>query len=123
MATDEQLKVKIKKSGLPTTSGEVTLKHFEKSDRMWRGTKGLTIGWVLAMFSIFVPILHFILVPGFFILGIVLFFAMSAETETIAGGQGVCPDCKQEFRIEGGRDLPFDDVCNHCRAHFKIEKI
>jgi hypothetical protein len=122
MATTETFRVNITKNGQTLSTGEVTRKHFDKADRMGRGLKGLVIGWSLAIVSILVPILHFFLVPGFFILGIVLFFAMSAETETIVGGTGVCPECKKEFNIEGGRAVPFEDVCNHCRAHFKIEK-
>lgn len=123
MATIEKLKVKIVKNGKPDSSGEVEVLHWTKRDRILRATAGLLIGWTVAAFSIVVPIVHFVTVPGFFIVGIIACLALYGSTEGAKGGKGICPECKQEFRIEGGRSVPFDDVCNHCRAHFRIEGV
>jgi len=72
--------------------------------------------WGLAVLSVFIPLGHFFLVPGFLIAGPVLFFRGLAESVTLKGAHGVCPMCgkEQEF-AERGRLLARHPVrCSAC---------
>ena len=59
---------------------------------------GLTC-WGLAIVSVFVPLGHFFLVPGFLLAGPVVFFMKMREGVSLRGAHGVCPMCgkEQEF--------------------------
>ena len=88
--------------GFPDTSATI---HFERHDPGARGRRAalaLTACWALAAVTILVPIAHFVLVPGFFGAGIVLFVRRLREGATIVGVQGVCPYCKEERSFVAG---------------------
>ncbi|EKD42398.1 MAG: hypothetical protein ACD_73C00177G0001 [uncultured bacterium] len=88
-----------------------------------RAIKFLGICWGLAIFSVFIPLAHFILVPGFFLGGIAGCAFYYQQQNQNLGGTGTCPDCKQFFKIEkSALTWPLEDVCAHCHVHVKIEK-
>src|SRR4051812_43899270 len=120
MATTETVPVNIVKNGQVVSKGEVTRTRWSKGDRVFRGARVGAVCFGLAVFSVLVPILHFVLVPGFLLLGVLMFLSFYGQEEGYTGGKGVCPECHKEFEIVAGRKLPFNDLCNHCRAHFEI---
>jgi len=88
--------------GFPDTTAVL---HFERHDPGSRGRRAvlaLLACWALAAVTILVPIAHFVLVPGFFVAGIVLFARRLREGATIVGVQGVCPYCKEERSFVAG---------------------
>lgn len=124
MAVIEIVKVVIRKGDLAPREGEVKIGHWDKKDRIWRSLRVLAICWTIAVGCVLVPILHFVLVPFFLIIGPVLSWAIFMESRGALGGSGICPECGREFSIvEGKLKFPFSDVCNHCRAHVEIDLI
>ncbi len=124
MGIEKIVRVKLTKGNLPETNGQVKLITWDKNERVWRASKALMICWFLAVGGILIPILHFVIVPFFLLLGPLLFFVLYSESKGQLGGKGICPECKKEFDIEPGKKtFPFDDVCNHCKAHSQIDII
>jgi hypothetical protein len=82
--------------GFPDTTATVHFVRHDPAGRTRRAVLALLACWALAAVTILVPIAHFILVPGFFVAGIVLLLKRLREGNTIVGVQGVCPYCKEE---------------------------
>jgi hypothetical protein len=123
MGKEEVVAVRLVKNQ-STTTGELKMVVWSKHERMWRAGRALAICWSLALFCVLIPVLHFVLVPFFLLLGPFVAFALYSDELGQLGGSGICPECKKEFNIVSGKKkFPFDDVCNHCRAHFTVEKI
>src|SRR5262245_52899619 len=74
------------------------------ASRLGRAGLGLAIAWLLAFPAIFLPVLHFVLVPGFVIGGIVLAVLRLREDRTLARVEGTCPRCGAQLdATPGGR--------------------
>ena len=103
--------------GDATTAGEATVVHFEGAERMARAGKGLAIAWGAALVSVFIPVAHFLLVPGFFLAGLVVFAKRMKHKVVVDTVRGVCPDCnhEQEFDSSGDWQLPTHLTCADCQ--------
>ena len=109
--------------GFPDRPARVAVVRHDPGQRLRRALLALGACWGLAALTILVPIAHFVLVPGFFVLGIVLFLKRMAEDATIAGVEGVCPKCGEERAFNAsGRALPHVKVtCPVCRNELDLE--
>jgi hypothetical protein len=106
-----------------SSSGSVELKIWDKKEKLVRASKALGIAWGLAIASVLIPILHFILVPLFILSGPIVFFWVASQEQVILGGKGECPECHREFEIvRSPVKWPMSDLCNHCQAEIKIER-
>jgi hypothetical protein len=87
------------------------------ASRLGRAGLGLAIAWVLAFPAIFLPVLHFVLVPGFLIGGVVLAAVRLREDRTLARVEGTCPRCRAPLdAAPGGRfRLPRLVQCRQCK--------
>ena len=92
-------------------------RHRSIASRLGRAGVGLAIAWLLAFPAIFLPVLHFVLVPGFVIGGVVLAAMRLREESTLARLEGTCPRCRAALDVTpGGRfRLPRSVQCPHCR--------
>lgn len=100
---------------LNTTEGSVVINSFEKKERLVRAFKKLVLFWVIAIFSIFLPAAHFVLVPLFFLLGLLSFRkTMKAEGEVLEG-RILCPHCSSEVLITKEMLVwPLKEICQSC---------
>jgi hypothetical protein len=102
-------------------SGEVITEHWEAKDRSKRALKILGICWGIALFSIIIPIAHFILVPSFILAGPIAAFFTYQQSDAVLGGKGTCPHCGQPFEIARMKiKWPLDDICAKCHSSVKI---
>jgi hypothetical protein len=87
------------------------------ASRLGRAGVGLGIAWLLAFPAIFLPVLHFVLVPGFVIGGVVLAAVRLREDRTLARVEGTCPRCRAGLDVTpGGRfRLPRSVQCPQCK--------
>ena len=69
--------------GYPATRAAVAVARHDPAARTRRAVLALLACWGLAALTIFVPIAHFVLVPGFFLLGIWLLIKRLGEDATI----------------------------------------
>lgn len=124
LSTAEWIPVKIKSSlEKPSTLGRVELMTWSKSDRSRRALKFLGTCWGIGLFSVILPLIHFVLVPGMLILGLVGFVRISAQENLILGGEGVCPECAKPFRIaKATYRFPMDELCEHCKSSVSLSR-
>ena len=107
-----------------STSGVVSVCRWTDSQRKWRGIKTLLIVWGLALLTLFIPILHFILVPILLLAGPIAASVSYAQRSLVLGGEGLCPNCNAKFPIAKAREAwPLDDICTKCNRHVKIEPL
>jgi hypothetical protein len=123
MNSPQTLAVKISNVRGSTSNGTVELKVWDKKERTTRAFKALAFTWGLAIISILIPILHFILVPTLILAGPIVFSWIAGQEQVILGGKGVCPECGKEFEIaRSAVKWPMSDLCNHCKTELKIEQ-
>lgn len=95
--------------------GQVTIEHFRPDQILLNAFKKLGICWLAAIFSIFIPVLHFVLVPAFFILGIYLFRRSFKAKARIIRGEISCPKCRQAIAVSPGSLMwPITEICQGC---------
>lgn len=84
--------------------------------------RGLAAAWLAAVVSVFIPVAHFLLVPGFFIFGLYLLFHNLRLRTSVAEVRGTCPDCgrEQEFEIAGSWNPPHHVTCAGCQRSLVI---
>ena len=82
----------------------VVIEPLGLAGRLVRSLGILVACWGAAIVSIFIPVAHFFLVPGFLVLGVVLAVARGRERERILRLHGICPRCRREREfIQSGR--------------------
>jgi hypothetical protein len=91
--------------------------------RIGRALIALAISWPLAAACVFIPLGHFVLVPGLLVAGIVVAGRKLREDWSIVRVRGACPRCQreQEFtpggRLRSGRTFE----CPHCLNTLRLE--
>jgi len=75
------------------TSGSVTIRAFDRHERVRRALAGLGKWWGVAVLSVFIPVAHFVLVPSFLAYGAWQFFQRLGTVELVIDARGTCPDC------------------------------
>jgi hypothetical protein len=117
-----EVQVTLSAFGAPVTSGVAVVLHRSPASRAGRAGVALGIAWLLAFPAIFLPVAHFVLVPGLIVGGVVLAAMRLAETRTLARVRGVCPRCKATLDLSpGGRyRLPRAVQCVRCRNELTL---
>ena len=86
-----------------------------KHDRLRRALLGLAACWGAAVAAVFLPVLHFVLVPTLLIAGPLLAFARLGERRTVTGITGPCPVCGGVITLRPGGTAAAVVRCDHCR--------
>lgn len=104
------------------TTGQATFIERAPPTRMMRAAIVWGGCWVAAFVCVFIPLLHFILVPGFLIAGVLLGVSRLREDVTLATIEGACPRCKaQRTFVVGGRFTEGRTVhCDGCGNAFSV---
>jgi hypothetical protein len=106
---------------LPATPGTISLVKYDKKDISKNTLKTFGMGIAFTFASVFIPILHFILVPSLFIASFVLAIDKSRETKRNQGGSGECPKCHKQFQIQKSKWTDrLVDVCGECHDDLEI---
>jgi hypothetical protein len=100
------------------------VRFWPTGERAIRVSKGLGACWGLALVTLFIPVAHFFLVPGFLISGLVIAARWSGQTRTYVDVRARCPACEQEsdFKVQGKFLLPKETNCQACRARVILEE-
>jgi hypothetical protein len=107
---------------LPLSSAIITRVDWDKQERMKNALKTFGFLFTLSFVSIFIPILHFVLVPSLFIGSFV--FAMDKYQEKMRseGGSGECPKCHQEFKVQPSSWVNrVTNNCDHCHEDLEMK--
>lgn len=95
------------------------LETLSSSVRVKRALQFLGLGMGLALLSLPLPGVHFVLVPGFLLFGIGAFFKKLRETRRLSLAGCRCPECGKPLKeslLYFGEDLP-RVYCYECRHH------
>ena len=122
MSPESELHGTLHYFGFPDMPARVAVVRHDPGARLRRGLLALGACWGLAALTVLVPIAHFVLVPGFFLLGIGLLVKRLGEDATIVAVSGDCPKCGEPRSfIASGRLKPQVKVqCPVCRNELEL---
>lgn len=97
-------------------------KDLSQAEKSRAAMKWFGIFFALAVFSVFVPILHFILVPSFLIAAVVVSMRAYNQKADLENVRGKCPNCSTEISIPRVRIRKVSgEICPQCRDFIKIK--
>ena len=107
--------------GTPTR-GSVTIQTFDREQRLRRAFGGLGKWWAVALFSVFIPVAHFVLVPSFLAYGAWQFFQRWGTVELATDARGTCPDCgtEQVLELAPRWRAPQPVTCGQCHRGLRL---
>jgi hypothetical protein len=112
------LDVPLKGFGAAPTQAAVVVESLDFGHRMRRAALAFAAGAALALIAIPIPLVHFVLVPGALLLGVVFAGLRLNQREIIRSAEGSCPYCGTHQRLGlAGRvfRLPREVFCDRCR--------
>ncbi len=119
----EKLSVRIVAEGAKEQPGEVNSQHWTVRERAFRALKILAICWAIAVPTILIPGLHFVLPPIFLIGGVIGAFFKWRETVLITAEVLECPACGAANSLLPSRpEWPLFQRCGSCEAYLRLEK-
>jgi len=91
--------------GAPPRPVGVTVTRQSPGHRLTRALKGAAVFWGAAAGCVFIPGLHFVLVPTFLVVGIAVGLRNLRDVEIVARVRGACPRCGLEQEFAAGNRL------------------
>jgi hypothetical protein len=102
--------------GKPDTAAVALLIRRPRPQRIRRALAGLAGCWGLAVVSVFLPVLHFILVPSLLVAGPLVAHWRLREHASLLAARGRCPGCDQAVSLDTRQparpEIPFR--CSAC---------
>lgn len=104
------------------TSGWVLRRDLSSSERLIRGLKLSGIFLLCAAIAVFIPILHFVLVPLLLLLSLVMGVAVWLTRGEILSGEAACPNCGVINNLnKQSEDWPRTQRCTGCSMLLTFE--
>ncbi|MFO1519590.1 MAG: hypothetical protein U1F57_08035 [bacterium] len=114
--------VRLSYSESTPTAGWVEIQQWTDRQRFMNCAKLWGIFWLGAVVAVFLPVLHFFLVPLLFVIGPIAGIVKLQQKERIFKGEGICPACQAPLKIEpGSARFPLEELCGACRRNIAIE--
>lgn len=89
---------------------------FSQQEKMKRALKKLGLFWGIAVLSVFAPVVHFVLVPAFLLLGPFLAAKTYREEVILEACDLPCPECGKTSHFDKiSGQWPLTNGCEHCR--------
>ena len=106
-----------------SSKGSLFIRTYDEKERNKRMLKYGGGCFLAAIFSIALPILHFILVPGFLIAAVYMVIVNSRPSE-LNSAKAKCPHCGVDFQISKGKpQFPIEDICGSCHRQIIVETL
>jgi hypothetical protein len=99
MSVAESRPILIENDAGASCVGMLRIRKFSDKERWQRALAMLGIMWGLAVVAVFIPIAHFVLVPGFLVAGPVTAVLRYRAGELVEGATGECPTCGQPMTL------------------------
>ncbi len=89
--------------GHPDAAATLRVRTWSKPERTGRAVRALLTCWGLAVLAVFLPVLHFVLVPSLLVAGPIAALARLREGASVLEANGACPACgvTQRFAVSG----------------------
>jgi hypothetical protein len=84
--------------GKDPAAAVVTLRRRGRRDRLAAVARTWAICWLAAVVAVFLPVLHFVLVPALLLGGPLYALSLRNEHTTLMSAGGACPACGAEVR-------------------------
>jgi hypothetical protein len=91
--------------GAPSQRVSITVVRPSPGQRALRALKAGGLFWVVAAGCVFLPGLHFVLVPSFLVIGVVAGIKHLRDEEIVSRVRGACPRCGLEQDFAAGNRL------------------
>jgi hypothetical protein len=115
--TTETLTVPLRGFGAPPTSATLVVERLSPRRRLTRAAAVLGLGIAAAAIALPIPLVHFVLVPGSLLVGLVLAAMRLSQREIVQTAEGNCPFCgaRQRLGLAGRKfSLPRRVHCSSC---------
>jgi hypothetical protein len=104
------------------TQFETNVVHLSVPKRLTTALKSLLICLAIAVLCVFIPVLHFVLVPLAVLVGLVIFYLQMTPAVCLVNGTITCPNCEKQFAVGTGPfRWPKHEVCPHCKTEMNLE--
>src|SRR4051812_43257286 len=117
MVNTESLEVPLKGFGATPTRAQVVVENLTTGQRVRRAGVALGAGGVLAVIALPIPLVHFVLVPGALLFGLIFAAMRLGKGQVIGWAEGACPYCGAHQRLAlAGRVFrwPREVFCEKC---------
>jgi len=120
----QSIKFKSQKTSA-TTAAEMHATAFTKQEQKTRALKTFLLFFLIASVCVFIPIAHFILVPGFLIGGIVAAKRRWNKDREGIDAKGDCPACNNHIciNLEKNAELPQWHDCPECGDALELQVV
>jgi hypothetical protein len=125
MAT-ETVHARLRGFGVPPTSSTIVVEHLAAGQRLARAAVALVLGVAAAAVALPIPIVHFVLVPGSLLLGLIFAGARLTQRDIVRSAEGSCPFCGALQRLGlAGRKfrLPRRVHCSSCGRELDLDSL
>lgn len=117
----ENISVVVKGGQQSDQVGTVELLVLDSKAKRKKGLKLLVILWVLALFSILIPVAHFVLVPLFLLAGPAVAIFCLFQPDSVKGGELKCVHCLEDSQVlPNTANWPLHQNCTSCGEFLKI---
>ncbi|MBL8950350.1 MAG: hypothetical protein JNK82_06215 [Myxococcaceae bacterium] len=117
--SDRTVTLKLSFPGEPPTTVSAVVHEWSMFDRVKRAALGLALGWCAAGLAVFLPVVHFVLVPALLVGAPAFAMLRFTEARRLKSMKGSCPRCKKdrefqhlELRFNGPRSFTCDECGN-----------
>jgi len=101
----------------------IAMLSLSQSDRFITAFKKSSLFFALAIGSVFLPVLHFVLVPTFLIVTVIVFMKGMKQTSWVVTGYTQCPQCKKWVEISPQYYTePLRTSCSQCGERLLLKK-
>ncbi len=99
--------------------------HWGGGDRRRRALMAALLAFVAACVAVFIPVLHFLLVPGLLIGGVVAALRRWRIAVQVTRARGVCPACEVEVerRLDVAHAAEIWTLCPSCQSRLRIRLV
>ncbi|MGH7579756.1 MAG: hypothetical protein ACREM9_06265 [Gemmatimonadales bacterium] len=114
----------LKGFGAPPTTAAVVVERLTPRRRLSRAAAVAGLGLAAAVIALPIPLVHFVLVPGSLLIGVILGGLRLAQREIFQSAEGPCPFCGTHQRLGlAGKTfrLPRRLHCGSCGRELDLE--
>ncbi|MFT3708445.1 MAG: hypothetical protein QM817_12405 [Archangium sp.] len=113
------VQLQIRDSERQPVDAQLELAPIPVGRRAMRAGVRLAICWAIALPCVLVPLLHFVLVPGFVLAGVIMAVLAARATVEVTSPSITCPKCTKLTKIEAGTTgWPITIWCSECSTTF-----
>lgn len=122
-ATPEKILIEANVCDERRAPGFVLVHFFLPTEKIHQAIKKLIFFWGISFLSILVPVFHFVTVPLFFFLGIIMARRSYKSEGAVLEGEAQCPHCLTTVNISKCElQWPLTEICQNCAREVRMER-